>query len=551
MPDEEAIIFKVRYLHGRHARRCGRHKREGGCALPGEVLESAFKSRLPEPQGDGMDPKKSAEGIVGSLDRTEGPNMMRAEEDLRFKDDKEAEGRVGIPGAQAEAKPAEPAEGRAGASSAVTAKDDFPLEKTLDMETVVEKGNMKAALRRVKENKGAPGVDGTTTDELTDYLKAEWPRIKEELLGDEYRPMSVRAVDIPKAGGKGVRTLGIPTVLDRLIQQALLQVLTPIFDPEFSDNSYGFRPGRSAHQAVRKMREYIASGKRWVVDIDLEKFFDRVNHDILMAKVARKVEDKRILRLIRRYLQAGLMAGGITSVRTQGTPQGGPLSPLLSNIMLDTLDKELEKRGHSFVRYADDCNIYVNTERSGERVMESISAFLEKKLKLKVNKDKSAVDRPWKRSFLSYTVTLHRDPQLRIDPLAVDRLKAKIRVICRRGRGRSLRTVIEELQPLLRGWMSYFKLAACKTLTQELDGWMRRKLRCLLWRHWKRTYARTRNLLSRGLSEERAWRSATNGRGPWWNSGASHMNQAFPKTFFDSMGLISLSDTKRRIDFAS
>jgi RNA-directed DNA polymerase len=302
---------------------------------------------------------------------------------------------------------------------------------------------------------------------------------------------------------------------------------------------------------VLKAREIIASGKRWVVDIDIEKFFDRVNHDMLMAKIARKVEDKRILRLIRAYLKAGIMVGGIVSARAEGTPQGGPLSPLLSNIVLDELDKELEKRGHSFVRYADDCNTYVATKRSGERVMESISVFIEKKLKLRVNKDKSAVDRPWKRSFLSYTVTVHYDPKLRIDPLAVARLKKKIKVICRRGRGRSLKTVIGELVPLLRGWMNYFKLTACRKLSLELDGWIRRKLRCLLWRQWKRTYTRVRNLLRRGLSKERAWNSATNGRGPWWNSGASHMNQAFPKTFFDAMGLFSLSDHMRLLETKS
>jgi len=477
--------------------------------------------------------------------------MTQVEETLSFTGEEEAEGRIETSGARPEGSGRNPREYGEGAPSDVTTKDDFPQTQTQLMEKVVEKDNMALAYKRVRANKGAPGIDKMTVELLANHLKDVWPHVKEELLNGDYRPSPVLAVDIPKADGKGVRTLGIPTVLDRLIQQALLQVLTPIFDPGFSDNSYGFRPGKSAHQAVLKARETVASGKRWVVDIDLEKFFDRVNHDILMSRIARKVNDKRILRLIRRYLQAGIMAGGVVSARSEGTPQGGPLSPLLSNIILDELDKELEKRGHAFVRYADDCNTYVHTKRSGERVMQSISAFLEKKLKLKVNDEKSTVDRPWKRSFLSYTVTTHHDPQLRIDRSAVNRLKNKIRVISRRGRGRSLKTVIQELVPLLRGWINYFRLASAKELTADLDGWIRRKLRCILWRQWKRSLCRARNLMRRGFAEERAWRSATNGRGPWWNSGASHMNEAFPKAFFDYLGLLSLSDQLRRMHIAS
>lgn len=470
---------------------------------------------------------------------------------MSFKGEEEAEGRTEISGAHPEGGARKAQEQGMGVSNAVATKDDFLLKKTLSMERVVEKDNMAAAYRRVRANKGAPGADGMSVGELSGYLKTEWPQIKEKLLRGEYRPSPVLAVEIPKGDGKEVRTLGIPTVLDRLIQQALLQALTPIFDPTFSDSSYGFRPEKSAHQAVLKARQIIASGKRWVVDIDIEKFFDRVNHDMLMHKIARKVEDKRVLKLIRGYLEAGLMAGGIVSARTEGTPQGGPLSPLLSNIMLDDLDKELKKRGHDFVRYADDCNIYVHTKRSGERVMESITAFIGSKLKLKVNKDKSAVDRPSKRSFLFYTVSAHRDPALRIDPLAVVRLKNKVKLTCRRGRGRSLRTVIVELLPILRGWMNYFRLAALKKRTIELDGWIRRKLRCLMWRHWKRSYTRARNLMRLGLSQERALRSATNGRGPWWNAGASHMNEAFPKSFFDAIGLFSLSEYIRRLEVMS
>ncbi len=373
---------------------------------------------------------------------------------------------------------------------------------------------------------------------LRAYLREHWPRIKEELLEGRYQPQPVRKVEIPKPGGKGMRQLGIPTVMDRLIQQALNQVLQPIFDPDFSESSYGFRPGRSAHQAVLKAREYAAEGRRWVVDMDLEKFFDRVNHDILMARVARKIEDKRVLRLIRRYLQAGMMVGGVVSPRTEGTPQGGPLSPLLSNILLDDLDKELEKRGHAFCRYADDCNIYVKSKRAGQRVLESLTRFLANRLKLKVNSEKSAVARPWDRKFLGYSMTFHKQPRLKVAPASGGSHEGKAAGRrFGRPRGRNIRRrQIEELTPVLRGWVNYFRLAEVKGIFEELDGWIRRKLRCILWRQWKRTYTRAKNLMKRGLGEERAWKSATNGRGPWWNSGASHMNQAFPKRFFDRLG---------------
>ena len=409
------------------------------------------------------------------------------------------------------------------------------------MEAVVERENMFAALKRVKANKGAAGVDGMTVDELPAYLREQWPRIKEELLVGSYVPKPVRLVEIPKPGG-GLRPLGIPTVLDRLIQQALHQVLQPRFDPDFSESSYGFRPGRSAWQAVAQAREYVAGGRRWVVDLDLEQFFDRVNHDLLMARVARKVRDKRVLRLIRRYLQAGIMAGGVTSPRVEGTPQGGPLSPLLSNILLDDLDRELERRGHAFCRYADDCNVYVRTPRAGERVMASLNRFLAVKLKLRVNEAKSSVDRPWRRKFLGYSLTWHKRPRLKVASLSLSRFKDKVREKLRGGRGRNLGRQIKELSPLLRGWANYFRLAEVKGVFEALDGWLRRKLRCILWRQWKRSYTRAKNLMKRGLGEERAWKSATNGRGPWWNSGASHMNKAFPKRFFDDLGLVSLLD---------
>lgn len=413
------------------------------------------------------------------------------------------------------------------------------------MDDVVSRDNMMAAYARVVSNKGAPGVDGMTVEQLEGYLKAQWPRIREELLAGTYLPQAVRRVEIPKPSG-GTRTLGIPTVRDRLIQQALHQQLAALYDPHFSESSYGYRPGRSAHQAVQAARRHVADGRRWVIDIDLEKFFDRVNHDIMMSRLARTIEDKRVLRLIRRYLQAGMFEGGLTSPRTEGTPQGGPLSPLLSNILLDELDKELERRGHAFCRYADDCNIYVTTQRSGERVFASVEQFLKERLRLTVNRNKSAVDRPWKRIFLGYSMTNHRNPRLKAGSTPVQRLMKKVRKIVRKGRGRSIRKVIEELTPKLRGWVVYFRDAEVTGPFKELDGWVRRKLRCILWRQWKRPSTRAKKLMGRGLTEARAYKSAYNGRGPWWNAGASHMNQAFTKSYFTELGLLSLADGLHR-----
>ena len=427
-----------------------------------------------------------------------------------------------------------------GASNVTAMRVNFYPETKQMMEAVVERENMKLALHRVTANKGAPGVDSMTVDDLRGYIMVHWHRIKEELLDGRYEPQPVRKVEIPKPGGKGMRQLGIPTVIDRLIQQALHQVLQQVFDPDFSESSYGFRPGRSAHDAVRRAQLFVKAGRRWVVDIDLEKFFDRVNHDVLMSRVARKVKDKRVLRLIRRYLEAGIMEGGVVSPRTEGTPQGGPLSPLLSNILLDELDKELERRGHWFCRYADDCNIYVKSKRAGERTLTSITLFLSKRLKLKVNRDKSAVDRPWKRKLLGYSMTFNREPRLKVASASIKRLKCKLRELFRQGRGRNLKRFVESLTPILRGWVNYFRLADVKGIFEELDSWIRRKLRCILWRQLKKPFTRAKNLMKRGLSEERAWLSATNGRGPWWNSGASHMNQAYPMKFFGTLGLVSL-----------
>jgi len=413
------------------------------------------------------------------------------------------------------------------------------------MEVVVERHNLWQAYERVMRNKGAAGVDGLTVFEFKAWLQQHWPSVKAALLGGIYMPAAIRKVEIPKPNG-GVRTLGIATVLDRLIQQALLQVLQPEFDPEFSRHSYGFRPGRNAWQAVQGAQGYIREGRRWVVDLDLAKFFDRVNHDILMSRVARKVKDGRVLKLIRRYLEAGMMSEGVVSARTEGTPQGGPLSPLLSNILLTDLDRELERRGHRFCRYADDCNIYVKSQTAGQRAMAAITDYLERKLKLQVNRDKSAVARPWQRKFLGYSVTWHKQVRLKIADSSLQRLKDRVRELVVGNASRNLAVTIEALNPVLRGWASYFRLTEVNGVLEELDGWIRRKLRCLLWRQWKRPATRNKRLQARGLDKTRAWKSASNGRGPWWNAGASHMNAAYPKSFFDASGLVSLLDIQRR-----
>jgi len=416
------------------------------------------------------------------------------------------------------------------------------------MQEVVRRENLKQALKRVCTNKGAAGVDRMDVEALKPHLKERWPELREELLNGTYIPQPVLRVEIPKQDGKGMRALGIPTVVDRFIQQAILQVLTPIFDPCFSGHSYGFRPGRSCHQAVKAARKHVEAGYRWVVDMDLEKFFDRVNHDVLMARVARRIKDKKLLLLIRRYLNSGVMIGGVEQVRREGTPQGGPLSPLLSNILLDDLDKELESRGHRFCRYADDCNIYVKSKAAGERVKRSITRYLTERLRLKVNEEKSAVDRPWNRTFLGYTMTVHREPKLKVSPKAVERAKKRVREIMRRGRGRKLADVIGELTLILRGWISYFSLSRVKAAFEELDGWIRRKLRCILWVQWKRPKTRAAKLMKLGIDKARAFTSAYNGRGSWWNAGASHMSAAIPTRWLSRQGLVSLLAEHRRLE---
>lgn len=437
-----------------------------------------------------------------------------------------------------------------GAEADTTTRRRTKAERSGLMEAVCERGNLLLAYERVLKNKGAAGVDGIGATGFKEHLTQHWPTIKARLLAGTYIPQPVRRVDIPKPQG-GTRTLGIPTLTDRLIQQALHQKLSPIFEANFSEASYGFRPGKNAHQAVKAAKRYVTEGRRIVVDIDLEKFFDRVNHDLLMEKLSKRIDDRRVLQLIRRYLEAGMMTEGVIIPRKEGTPQGGPLSPLLSNILLTDLDRELERRGHTFCRYADDCNIYVRTRSAGVRVMSNLTRFLKEKLQLTVNMAKSAVGRPWERKFLGYSMTWHKVPRLKIAPVSIKRFQDNVRGILKGARGRNVSKIIEELNPILRGWSAYFKLTETKGILEELDGWIRRKLRCILWRQWKRPYARAKNLMKAGLSEERAWRSACNQRGSWYNAGASHMNAASPKSFFDRLGLVGLLDTVRRLQSVS
>lgn len=409
------------------------------------------------------------------------------------------------------------------------------------MELVVERGNCRKALKRVRQNKGSPGVDGMTVGELESYLWEHWGEIREQLLTGTYRPKPVRRQRIPKSGG-GVRELGIPTVLDRFIQQCMLQVLQPIFDPTFSEHSHGFRPGRRAHDAVREAQRYIQDGRRWVVDVDLEKFFDRVNHDVLMGKLENRVGDRRLHRIIRRYLEAGVLADGVVVERHQGTPQGGPLSPLLANVLLDEVDKELERRGHAFVRYADDCNVYVRSERAGKRVMEALRG-LYAKLRLRVNEDKSAVARVWGRTFLGYSfwVAKGRMVKLRVGAKALKKFKGRIRQITSRNGGRSLEQVAGELRSYLLGWKQYFSLADTPGIFQGLDRWLHRRLRMLHLKQWKRGTTTFRELHRRGVPQEVAKKAACFATS-WWHVAAHKaLHFALPGAYFEGIGVPRLA----------
>ncbi len=409
-------------------------------------------------------------------------------------------------------------------------------------ERIWERSNLLTALRRVETNGGAPGIDGMTVEELRPYLKEHWLDIRKSLDGGTYQPSPIRRVEIPKPDG-GLRLLGIPTVVDRFIQQAIAQVLTTLFEPTFSTHSYGFRPKRSAHDAVRAAQAYIRDGYDWVVDVDLEKYFDRVNHDKLMARVARVVKDKRVLKLTRAYLESGVMVNGVVMDTEEGTPQGGPLSPLLANIMLDDLDKELEKRGHRFVRYADDCNIYVKSLRAGERVMASVRRFLEQKLKLKVNETKSKVDRPAKRKFLGFRLFKRKgEVVIGVAKRAMERCHERLHQLTRRTRSGQLEEVVKEINAYTRGWIGYFRLADTPSVFQELDEWLRRRLRQLLWKRWKKPRARWRNLVALGVPPESAREAAGSGKGTWRLAASPPVHQALNNAYWHSQGLLSITE---------
>jgi RNA-directed DNA polymerase len=415
-----------------------------------------------------------------------------------------------------------------------------PALGVLLMEEIVKRENLRKALQRVRQNKGGPGIDGMTVRKLPGYLKKHWPQIREQLLAGNYQPQPVKRVEIPKPNG-GIRKLGIPTALDRFVQQAIMQVLQKYWDKTFSEHSYGFRPGRSAHQAISRSQQYVEQGNRWVVDIDLEKFFDRVNHDKLMGKLAKRIPDKRLLKIIRAFLNAGVMENGLVSATTEGTPQGGPLSPLLSNIVLDELDRELERRGHRFVRYADDCNIYVRSERAGKRVMESISKFITRKLKLKVNQSKSKIDRPWWCKFLGFRIIVGKEIKRGIAPKSLSRFKKRVRKLTCYRRGVTIEQMIEKLNRYLIGWRGYYGYCQTPSVLERLDSWIRRRLRCVYWRRWKRGKKRFAQLRKRGVGKYLSAQTAGSVHGPWRVSRSPALSFAFPNAHFNTLGLALLA----------
>src|SRR5947208_10971931 len=455
---------------------------------------------------------------------------------MSLKDDKQQNIQMDLDFSSALTGAARSVAGEETESPRATNEPENPARTNRLMEEVCERENLKEALRQVKSNKGSAGMDGVTVNQLTDYLKQHWPMIREQLLNGTYEPKPVRRVEIPKPDG-GVRKLGIPTGLDRFIQQAVMQVLQRRWDRTFSEHSYGFRPGRSAHQAVAQAQQYIAAGYNWVVDLDLEKFFDRVNHDKLMGQIAKRVEDKRLLKLIRAFLNAGVMENGLVSPSVEGTPQGGPLSPLLSNLVLDELDRELERRGHRCVRYADDSNIYVRSERAGLRVMKSVTRFITERLKLKVNQAKSAVARPGQRKFLGFSFTSEREPRRRIAPKAIARFKERIREMTSRTRGISLPKMVTETATYLRGWLGYFGECQTPSVLKSLESWLRRRLRSVVWKQGKRGRTRFKELRKRGVSKDLAAQTAGSAHGPWRIANSPALTIALPNAYFDSLGL--------------
>jgi RNA-directed DNA polymerase len=459
---------------------------------------------------------------------------------MSLKDDKQQNIQIELDFASALTGAARGVAGEETESSVATSGPESPAKTDRLMEEVCERENLKEALRQVKANKGSAGVDGMTIVALPDYLRRHWPAIREQLLNGTYEPQPVRRVEIPKPDGGGMRKLGIPTTLDRFIQQAVMQVLQRRWDRTFSDYSYGFRPGRSAHQAVTQAQQYIAGGHGWCVDLDLEKFFDRVNHDQLIGRIANRIEDKRLLKLIRAFLNAGVMENGLVSPSVEGTPQGGPLSPLLSNLVLDELDRELERRRHRFVRYADDCNIYVRSERAGQRVMKSVTRFITQRLKLKVNETKSAVARPQERKFLGFSFSPGREVKRLIAPKALERFKARIREITRRAKGVSIETTVAELAPYLRGWRTYFGFCETPEVLVYLTRWVRLRLRAALWRQWKTPRRRRAALLQLGVRPRLARNTAGCGRGPWHLARSTALCVGLSNAYFKSLGLPTL-----------